>query len=317
MTTARPRAPVVSRPLSPDEAGDVLRLARLAAEHDGIDPLSEQTLLDLTEPGPEHWLVRAEPDGAGSTPGSGALLAYAQLGSADGGARSAELVVAPHARRSGAGRALLAAVAEQAAATGHDLHLWAHGEVPGAQALATGAGLVPIRELWRMARALPAPGTVPTVPGLRPFVLGQDEQAWVDLNRRAFAGHPEQGRLTIADLRAREREPWFRPTDLMLLERAGRPLAYVWLKVEPPLGELYALGVDPGAQGQGLGSALTAYAVAHLAAQGLERAVLYTDADNAAAVRAYRAAGFEGDRIDVQFGPRAPRSALEDATMPS
>jgi len=318
MSIADPRSSPVAGPLSATDAAEVRGLARIAAEHDGVDALSEQSLLDLAEPGPEHWLVRARPGATGQGSGAGPLLAYAQLATAAGGARSAELVVSPRERRSGTGHALLGAVAARAAATGHDLHLWAHGDVPGARALARDADLVPHRELWRMARGLSDPASPsPMIPGLRAFVPGQDEQVWVDLNRRAFAGHPEQGRLTAADLQAREREPWFRPSDLLLLERAGRALAYVWLKVEPPGGELYALGVDPGAQGQGLGSALTAYAVAHLAAQGLDRAVLYTDADNAPAVRAYRAAGFERDRIDVQYGPRAPRSAPGDATMRS
>ncbi len=314
MNATRPLAPFVDGPLGPDERTAVRALARRAAEHDGVDPLSEQTLLDLDVPGTEHWLVRA-PAPPGS-PSTDPLVAYAQLGAAAGGARSAELVVAPPARGSGTGGALLAAVAARATETGHDLLLWAHGDVPGAHRLATGAGLVPLRELWRMARAL-APVPVPHVPGLRPFVVGQDEQRWVALNGRAFAGHPEQGRLTAADLAAREREPWFRAADLLLLEREGTPVAYVWLKVEPPVGELYALGVDPAAQGRGLGSALTAYAVAHLAAQGLHQALLYTDADNAPALRAYRSAGFARDRIDVQYGCQAPRSAAEDATMPS
>lgn len=317
MTDSPSPARPVHGPLDRADAAAVRALAERAAEHDGIEALSEQSLLDLTEPGSEHWLVNAPPSARGTDPAPGTLLGYAQLGAGSGGTRSAELVVAPAARRAGTGRALLAAVATRAAATGHDLHVWAHGDLPGATALAGAAGLVPVRDLWRMARALTPTDVVPQVPGLRPFAVAVDEGAWVDLNRRAFADHPEQGRLTVADLLAREREPWFHPRDLLLLERAGRPVAYVWLKVEPPVGELYALGVSPDAQGEGIGSALTAYAVAHLAGQGLTAAVLYTDADNTAAVRAYTAAGFRRDRVDVQYGPRAPRSSPEDATMPS
>ena len=293
-------------PVEQEQAAAVRALAGRAHEADGIEALSEQTLLDLDVAGPRHWFV----DDA-----DGGTVAYAQLGVPVGDARGAELVVDPVARRSGLGGALLAALV--AAAGEHRLLVWAHGDGPGARALVSRAGLEPVRSLWRMARPLDdAPTEVP-VPGLRPFVPGRDEETWVELNRAAFAAHPEQGRLTVADLEAREREPWFDPQDLLLLERDGRAVAYLWLKVEPPEGELYALGVAPEAQGERLGSTLTARAVAHLAARGAARAVLYTDADNAAAVRAYTAAGFRQDRVDLQYGTRAPRSSPEDATMPS
>ena len=307
-------APVaLAGPLSDADAAGVRTLARSAAEHDGIAALSEQVLLDLTQPGPQHWLLRAGHDDTTA----GALVGYAQLGVPAGTTVSAELVVEPSARRAGLGRALLAAVSARAAGDGHDLLVWAHGDLPGAGVLAGHAGLAPVRDLWRMARDLDDVQPAPPIAGLRPFVVDQDEDAWVELNREAFAAHPEQGRLTRADLRAREREEWFDPDDLLLVDRDDRAVAYLWLKVEPPFGELYALGVRPDARGERLGSRLTAHAVAHLAARGVGRAVLYTDADNTAAVHAYTAAGFRRDRVDVQYGAQAPRTSPEDATMPS
>src|SRR5690606_10535850 len=105
---------------------------------------------------------------------------------------------------------------------------------------------------------------------LRPFRPGADEPAWRSLNARAFADHPEQGRWTLADLRLRMAEPWFDPAGFLLAEREtdGRLLGFHWTKVhakdpsstggEPaPIGEVYVLGVDPQAQGLGLGRALT------------------------------------------------------------
>ena len=137
---------------------------------------------------------------------------------------------------------------------------------------------------------------------MRPFVVGKDEAAWLEVNARAFAGHPEQGRMTLADLRARQAEPWFRADDLLLAERAGRLVGFAWLKVEGDVGELYALGIDPSAQGGGLGRWLTAAALEHLARRGARTGLLYTEATNHAAVHLYTEAGFRRSRVDVQYG---------------
>ncbi|NKY40593.1 mycothiol synthase, partial [Cellulomonas septica] len=152
-------------------------------------------------------------------------------------------------------------------------------------------------------RALP-PGTT-----LRAFVPGQDEEAWRRVNARAFAHHPEQGRLTVADVQAREREPWFDPAGFLLAERDGVLVGSVWTKVHPagteadePVGEIYVVGVDPDAQGTGLGAALTSAGLDHLASRGLATVVLYVDADNTAAVRTYDRQGFERAATDVMLG---------------
>ena len=95
----------------------------------------------------------------------------------------------------------------------------------------------------------------------------------------------------------------FAPENRRLLAvRDDRLLAFGWTKVaDPDEGEVYALGVDPGAQGQRLGPALTARMLAHLAGRGVRRVVLYTEGDNHAAIRVYRAAGFERSAVDVVY----------------
>ncbi|WP_199424312.1 mycothiol synthase [Actinotalea solisilvae] len=290
--------------LTPDEAAAVRALAAAAHEHDGVEALGEQTLLDLRGGAPVRHLLLAPPPHAAPSHGRPApLLGYAAVRHADdGAAESAELVVDPAHRRRGAGTALLAAVR----AAG-DPPVWAHGNLPGARALAARAGRAVVRELWQMAVPLPAPGaasgTAPEGVVVRPFVVGQDEEAWLRVNARAFAEHPEQGRMTLADLRAREAEPWFDPGDLLLAEQDGRLVASVWMKVEPgcSAGELYVLGVDPDAQGRGIGRLLTARVLEHLADRGLREAVLYVSADDAVAVRTYERAGFTVARADVQY----------------
>jgi len=157
---------------------------------------------------------------------------------------------------------------------------------------------------------VPAQGAppLPTGVAVRPFVPGQDEEAWRRVNSRAFAHHPEQGRLSRQDLEARLAESWFDPAGFLLAERDGVLLGSVWTKVHPthrgggPVGEIYVVGADPDAQGMGLGGALTRRGLEYMLGRGLTRAILYTDADNDVAVRAYTRAGFVRTGVDVQFG---------------
>ncbi|HEX5331708.1 MAG TPA: mycothiol synthase [Cellulomonas sp.] len=295
--------------LAPETAAAVRSLAATAAAADGVAPLSEQPLLRLdgaTAADVVH--VLALDDG---------VVGYAQLDLGAPADASGELVVTPPARRRGIGTALLARLDALAVDPPRRLAVWAHGDLPAARALAARAGLTVVRELWQMRLDLsgrqagspePTASTLPAGVHVRAFMPGQDEDAWLRLNARAFAHHPEQGRMTRADLDAREREPWFDPAGLLLAERDGQLLAAVWTKVHPSdgateaVGELYVVGVDPDAQGLGLGTALTALALDHLTGSGLRTAILYTEADNAPAVRTYTRAGFERSAVDVMFG---------------
>ncbi|WP_307844203.1 mycothiol synthase [Sanguibacter suaedae] len=290
-------------PLPPEDAEAVLRLARAAEHVDGVAPLSEQPLLWLRDASApvEHLLVRAADDLAG----------YAQLDLGGTTSASAELVVHPFARRHGVGRALLAHVRDVADREGRELAVWAHGDVPAAQGLAAAEGYSVVRELLRMELDLTDRTLVPVdlAEGLtlRTFRPGDDDEAWVALNARAFADHPEQGRLTVADLRARTAEDWFDPEAFFLVHRGDALVGSLWVKVPtgqgdgPRTGEIYAVGIDPDAQGQGIGSALTRVALDHLARTGVGTAELYTEADNTAAVRTYTAAGFTVAATDVQY----------------
>lgn len=294
----------------------VRALAARAHDADGVAPLSEQPLLWLGDPTAPVAHLLAE--GSGEDP-AGALVGYAQLDLGAPGATSAELVVDPVARRQGVGRELLDRARALAAEEGAGgLRVWAHGDLPSAQALARAAGMAPVRELWQMRLDLRAADTQPDATSspqrpsmpdgitVRTFVPGQDEHAWVALNARAFADHPEQGRLTRADVLAREAEPWFDPEGFWLAERDGRLLGSMWTKVaEPGVGEVYALGIDPDAQGLGLGGALTRLAVAALRERGLRAVELYTEGDNEPAIRTYARAGFTRSAVDVMYGTPA------------
>jgi mycothiol synthase len=139
---------------------------------------------------------------------------------------------------------------------------------------------------------------------VRTFAVGTDEPAWLALNRKAFAHHPEQGAWAMDDLTVREREPWFDPAGFFLAERSGAMAGFHWTKVHDdaePVGEVYVVGVDPAEQGSGLGRALTLAGLQHLRARGLGAVMLYVDEDNTAAIRLYESLGFHHVGTDVMF----------------
>ncbi|SCE86526.1 mycothiol synthase [Micromonospora chokoriensis] len=296
MSSAEPTSDQVTRTdrLAPGEVADVLALASTAADTDGANPLDEHVLLRLRDPDAPalHLIARAD---------DGTLTGYAHLDTTDPvGGIGVELVVHPAYRRRGTGRALARGVL--ASATG-PLRAWAHGDHPSAAALGVDLGFTRARVLWQLRRSLAAPLGEPRLPdgvALRAFRPGADDAAWLTLNARAFAEHPEQGRWTSDDLRVRLAEPWFDPDGFLLAEETGtgRLLGFHWTKVhEQPgtarIGEVYVLGVEPTAHGGGLGRALTTAGLAYLRdRRGLDRVMLYVDDSNTGAVALYERMGF-------------------------
>lgn len=284
--------------LAPVQADAVLDLLAEAARTDGRQAVSEQGRLYLRgghRTGVRHLLLTS----------GGVLAGYAQLEDTDPvEAPAAELVVLPEQRGHGHGRALGAALL---AASGKRLRVWAHGGGPAARHLSQVLGLSLFRELHQLRRPL-APLDIPE-PALpegvtvRTFVPGQDDAAWLAVNSAAFAHHPEQGGLTQRDLDDRKAEPWFDPKGFFLAERDGGLVGFHWTKVhaEEHLGEVYVVGIRPDAQGGGLGKALTAIGLRHLAAEGLPDAMLYVDADNVAAVTVYERMGFTTHEVDLMY----------------
>ena len=297
--------------LSADEVAQVTRLVDEVTEADGVRPLSEHVMLHLRYGGdtPARNLL-----GWLDSDNGRALAGYAHLDVTDpvDGA-SAELAVAPGLRRAGFGRQLVGALLAE---TDGRLRLWAHGEHPAAAALAGSMGFARDRILWQLRRSLYAPLPAPELPPevtVRTFVVGQDEERWAVVNNRAFAGHPDQGHWTVEDVRQREREPWFDPAGFFLAERRSGPdvqlVGFHWTKVHgaddghghQPIGEVYVVGVDPSAQGQGLGPALTLVGLRHLRSRGLSSVLLYVDDTNTGAIKVYERLGFTRWDVDVSY----------------
>jgi mycothiol synthase len=313
---------VVSRQLAPDDVRRVGALVDAAAAADGVAPLSEHVMLHLRHGGDaaDRHLLLLVPGGdgaAGSTGTTEDVAGYAHLDPTDPvDGPSAELVVHPAHRGHGHGRRLVAATLDAARDAGGDgrLRLWAHGDHPAARALAASLGFEEVRRLLQLRR--PLDGPLPAVdlpPGvlLRTFRPGADDDAWLELNALAFRDHPEQGKWTHADLRARMAESWFDAEGFLVAERGARLVGFHWTKVHgaddpqahghEPIGEVYVVGVDPEEQGNGLGRALTLAGLHRLRTQGLRQAMLYVEADNGPALAVYHRLGFTDFDVDVMF----------------
>lgn len=287
-----------SAALSPAQGQAVLDLAARAQQSDGAAPVNEAAILHLrrTRPGVEH--VRAVRDAE--------LVGYAQLEETDDAAVG-QLVVDPRDRRLGIGATLASELVRSAGST---LQMWAAGNSPAAAGLAARVGLVKVRELLIMERPLDGDWPRPEPPAdveIRAFRPGADELAWLGVNARAFAHHPEQGQLTRADLDDRMAQAWFDPAGFLVAVRAATMVGFHWTKQHPDrLGEVYVLGVDPGSGGAGLGKLLLGAGLDHLREQGDTVVELYVEADHDRAVGLYRGYGFAVSSRDVMYARSSP-----------
>jgi mycothiol synthase len=289
---------------APADVGAIRVLADTVEDASGASPFGEVTWDGLAGRGVlgDHGLLVRDPSGE-------AALAYAHVAHHQPDEWVVELATAPEA--TGLEPSLLARAIDLVANEGGGhLTLWLHGPVD--DQLAPDAGFALERELLELRVGLPLDEEPrwPNGIAMRTFVVGQDEEAWLRVNNRAFAGHPEQGGWTLATLQQREASDWFDP-DGFLLAFDGDVLAgFCWTKVHAPTppkepvarGEIYVIGADPSQQGRGLGRALTVGGLASLAGRGITVGMLYVDAANTAAVALYRSLGFVEHQVDRAYG---------------
>jgi mycothiol synthase len=279
------------------DIGAVHALLDASSRADGRAPLSDHLRLDLANGGgPGFAAITVE---AGDR-----LAGYAQLATING-IRNIELTVHPeHRGDTSIGRRLLqTAVDVVARAGGGPVQWWAFAATAADTDVAATAGLTMTRELLQMR--VPLPLERPVDVDTRPFEPGRDEDAFLAVNNRAFASHPEQGGWTLDTLRQREAEDWFDPAGFLLHERDGRLAAFCWTKLHhdesPVLGEIYVIAVDPDFQGLGLGNQLTLAGLSSIAARGVDVGMLYVDGGNTTAVTMYERLGFTTHRTDRAY----------------
>jgi mycothiol synthase len=283
------------------DIAEVSELLHEVTVADGHRPLGEHKWLDLVHGGRTGFAGFVARDRS-----HGPLIGYAQL-SRGHNTWGVEVVIRPDHRQPDheVGTSLLdAALGEVRRLGGGHVHLWVPKPTPETDAMAGAAGLVRGRDLFQMRRPLPIEDDHPPV-STRPFEPGADESAWLVVNNRAFAAHPEQGDWTLDTLLEREAESWFDPDGFLLHERDGRLAASCWTKIhldeEPALGEIYVISVDPDFQGLGLGRALVVAGLDYLSGRGLKVGMLYVDAANETAVALYRRLGFTVDHVDRAY----------------
>ncbi len=269
----------VSNASIPDYLDDLIERARA---EDGQPPFSDQSLVEL-ERGDRTLL--------GSEHGA-AILSDNEL----------ELVIYPDHRGQGHGTEIVDTVFREHPGVAY---AWAHGDHPASRALAARFGFTPVRTLLQLRAELDLPVSERSSSSsgnrISPFRVGVDDTAWLTLNATAFADHPEQGSLTQRDLDDRIAEPWFNADDFLILRDGDTMIGFCWLKVEGDIGEIYAVGMDPARQGEGLGRVLMDAGLARIAEHGIRTAALYVEADNTPALALYDRYGFTQHTIDIRY----------------
>lgn len=298
-------SPVLVPPESFPAARDAFaRIDRAARDADGHESLGEAVWLDLSHPDADSaafvvddsavaHVARADNDTDSSTP-----------------RWSLALAVAPAARDGNLPARLLdAALAHVATRGGGRVTYWVFAATDADDARLAAHGLRPARDLCEMRVDLPIaePANVPAGFSVRQFVPGNDDDAWLAVNNRAFAGHAEQGGWTRDTLARRVAESWFDPALFLLALDSDGVAGFNWLKVhpadspEPALGEIFVIGTDPRVRGSGLGRALALLGLAAVASRGVTTGMLFVAADNEVALRLYRSIGFTEHRRDRAY----------------
>ena len=197
--------------------------------------------------------------------------------------------------------ALNLASATIAAKGGGRAEFWIYSVTESDDAGPEQAGFKPYRDLFQLRMPLPAAASTLST---RPF-SSADSAAFLEVNNRAFAWHPEQGGMTQRDLDAKRGKDWFDPSGFLLYEVADQLAGFCWTRVhhdeDPSVGEIYAIAIDPAFHGQGLGAPMTLAGLDQLFTAGLEVAMLYVESDNAAANATYERIGFKRHMINRAY----------------
>ena len=188
---------------------------------------------------------------------------------------------------------LVAALRESLVATDSLTQIWIEDAQMDDDKLLNSIGFSSYRDLWQMRCKFPLNGEGIAT---RPYICGVDDEAFLEVNSRAFSWHPEQGSLDLSKLNDLFKEEWFDDEGFLLLEVKNRLAGFCWTKVhhqgDLTVGEIFVIAVDPDFHGRGFGKPLTISGLNYLENVGADLGMLYVEADNIPAIRIYEDIGF-------------------------
>ncbi len=203
---------------------------------------------------------------------------------------------------------------------------WIESAGEAADEVAADAGWQRVRTLVQLRRPMPL-NPPPEVAGLRTFDPDRDVDPWLALNNEAFSWHPDQGHQNRSGLAIELAAPWVDLRGFFVVDGgtsdgsqegadayAGELDGFCWTKFhpadgeDPSMGEVYVIATAARARGRGLGRALVEVGMDHQhRVRGAEVAMLWTEADNEAALGLYQAMGYAAHHTNVAYAPGAPR----------
>jgi mycothiol synthase len=281
----------------PDDLNDLRRLFEQCRSADGHAPIGEHKYLDLIGGNPETSGFIFEV--------ANHLIAYVHLSSPAVDADWVlEAAIHPDYRDPAVIKGVLRSAVDLATGGGGGtIRMWTY--LPAITLLVEELGFRQERQLLQLRLALPPRKTPAPPKGMQvtSFRVGTDEAAWIALNNRAFAGHPENGSWTRAILADRMRQDWFDPDGVLMARQGSELVGFCWTKLHrESIGEIYVIAVDPDHQGRSLGTWLTLEGLWYLSRRRqATTAMLYVDAANRSAVAMYERLGFGLDHVDRSF----------------
>lgn len=293
----------IHRRLGERDISAIVELVKAVEAVDQHKALEDHTWIDLVQGGRKGVLGLVA-----KSHNSQGVIGYAQISKGTNNSWAIEYAIHPRYRTDQeiARELLSTALEEIRRQGGGHIHTWVAKPNDLSDELCHSVGLKTGRDLYQMRRDLPVEKEYQTTPiTTRPFVIGQDEERWLKLNNDAFSWHPEQGDWDLATIQSREEEDWFDPNGFLLHEIDGELASFCWTKIhsnlDPAIGEIYVIAVDPKRRGQKLGESMCLAGLNYLAGKGIAIAMLYVESTNLQAIALYRKLGFQIDHTDRAY----------------